>query len=375
MKVALIVPGGVDASGEVRAIPALVALIGRLAAAHEVHVFATHQEPAPGSWMLAGARVHNLGLPRTAWRAAAAIIREHRAQPFEVMHAFWSGRHGALAVGLGALLGVPSIVHVAGGELVDLRAIDYGGCRTWRGRARECLALRRAAVVTCASRPIAALIAERGVGAQIVPLGVDLERWPLRSPRRRSAGERPRLVQVASLNAVKDQATLLRALRRLADQGREFELDVVGEDTLGGRVQALAQELDVARSVRFHGFLTHRAMRSTVEAAHVAIVSSRHEAGPLAALEAAAAGVPTVGTAVGHIAEWSPRAALAVPCCDADALACAIARLLDDEGLRLELAGAAQRIAARHDADQTARAFDEIYRAVAAQRLTGGAAA
>ncbi len=65
----LIVPGGVDRSGEVRVIPALLALVRRLAAKHELHVFATHQEPMPGSWSLEGARVHNLGLPRTAWRA------------------------------------------------------------------------------------------------------------------------------------------------------------------------------------------------------------------------------------------------------------------------------------------------------------------
>ncbi len=37
------------------------------------------------------------------------------------------------------------------------------------------------------------------------------------------------------------------------------------------------------------------------------IISSRHEAGPLAVLEAAVKGVPTVGTAVGHIAEWAPQ--------------------------------------------------------------------
>ena len=47
--------------------------------------------------------------------------------------------------------------------------------------------------------------------------------------------------------------------------------------------------------------------------AHVSVISSRHEAGPVVALEAAAVGVPTVGTAVGHIAEWAPDAALAVP--------------------------------------------------------------
>ena len=372
MKVALILPGGVDPSGEVRVIPALVALIGRLAAEHEVHVFATHQHASPGSWMLERARVHNLGLPRTAWRAAMSIIREHRVRPFHVLHAFWSGAHGALAVGLAKWVGAPSVVHVAGGELVDLRDIGYGGCRSWRGRIRERIVLREATVVTCASRPVARLIAERGVSAEIVPLGVDLERWPLRPPLRRRVGESLRLLHVASLNAVKDQATLLRALRRLADEGREFLIDIVGEDTLGGRVQGLAEELGIAPRIRFHGFLTQRDLRPIVEAAHIAIVSSRHEAGPVVALEAAAAGVPTVGTDVGHVAEWDPRAALAVPCRDADALAAAVAKLADNDDLRLALAEAAQHIARRDDVAHTVRAFNDLYRRVASQRVASG---
>lgn len=355
-------------------IPALVALISRLAAMHEVHVFATHQEPEAGTWVLEGARVHNVGLPSTVWRAAKAIVHEHRAQPFEVMHAFWSGRHGALAVGLGKLLGVPSVVHVAGGELAAIHDIGYGGCRTLRGRVCQHAVVRAATVVTCASRPIADLIAKRSVGAEIVALGVDVKRWPPRPPRRRGTAEQPRLVHVASLNAVKDHATLLRALHRLADAGREFRVDIVGEDTLGGRVQAQADELGLSARIRFHGFLTQRALRPIVEAAHVALVTSRHEAGPVAVLEAALAGVPTVGTAVGHVADWSPHAALAVPRGDAGALAKAIAMLLDDEETRLTLACAAQRIAVRDDADQSARLFDEIYRRVAERRATRASA-
>jgi glycosyltransferase involved in cell wall biosynthesis len=105
-------------------------------------------------------------------------------------------------------------------------------------------------------------------------------------------------------------------------------------------------------------------MRPIVEAAHVAVFSSRHEAGPVALLETALAGVPAVGTAVGHIAEWSPEAALAVPCQDPDALAAALSRLLDDEDLRLRLANAALRRAQREDVDATARAFNDMYRQV-----------
>jgi glycosyltransferase involved in cell wall biosynthesis len=366
MKVALVVPGGVDRSGEVRVIPALLALTARLAADHEVHVFATHQEAEPGSWRLCGATVHNAGARRRSWRGIADIVTEHRKGPFDIVHAFWAGLPGALAVGAGRLLRVPSIVHVAGGELVSLDDIGYGGARKWHTRTLVRTVLRMATVVTCASAPMLELVADAGVMARRLPLGVDLRRWPPRPPARRRPDEPARLVHVASLNHVKDQPTLLRALHLLAGSGHSFHLDVVGEDTLGGRIQALAAELKLDQQVAFHGFLTQRALRPIVEAAHVAVMSSRHEAGPLATLEAAVVGVPTAGTAVGHIAEWAPRAALAARCGDAAALAAAIGALLDDEDLRMNLAVEAARRAAAEDAEHTARACAELYGSLAA---------
>ena len=365
MKVAIVLPGGVDRSGEVRVIPALVSLIARLAAEHDVHVFATHQESKPGSWMLQGARVHNLGVPRTARRAASAILAEHRRGPFQVLQSLWAGRPAALTVGIAVLLRLPSLVHVAGGELVALPDIGYGGSRTWFGGALARMVLRKATMVTCASTPMVELVATCGVKAQRLPLGVDLQHWPPRRPIGRRPEELPRFIHIASLNLVKDQTTLLLALRKLADVGRDFRLDVVGEDTLGGRIQALAAELGLASRITFHGFLTQRALRPIVEAAHVALMSSRHEAGPVAMLEAAVAGVPTVGTAVGHIAEWSPHAALAVPCQNPAALAAALTKVLDYEDLRLRLAEAAFRDATREDADATAKAFNDAYRRLA----------
>ena len=60
MKVALLVPGGVDRGGTHRVIPVLLWLVERLAAmGHEIHVFAHAQEPEPGEWPLLGALVHN----------------------------------------------------------------------------------------------------------------------------------------------------------------------------------------------------------------------------------------------------------------------------------------------------------------------------
>ena len=362
MRIALVVPGGVDRSGEIRVIPALLALIGRLAEGHDVHVFALHQESEPAEWILAGARVHNIGTRHTRWRAVRAIGRMHDIAPFALVHAIWSGSCGLIAVIAARLLHIPSVIHVAGGELAALPDIGFGGGITLRGRLRERLVLGAASAVTAASAPVIGALAGLGVCARRLPLGVDIRGWARREPVMRRTDRPARLIHVASLNRVKDQGVLLRAMAALLAWGITVELDVVGEDTLQGEIEALAQSLGLDRQVRFHGFLPHRQLRPLVEAADVMVVTSRHETGPLVVLEAAIAGVPTVGTAVGHIAEWSPDAALSVPVGDWRGLAETLRRLLGDEPLRMRLAREALRRALREDADHTAEAFQTLYR-------------
>ena len=360
MKLALVVPGGVDRSGEFRVIPVLLALIERLARTHEVHVFALQQEAVAGRWELAGATIHNIGERWTRLRAIAAIRTEHRRAPFDLIHAIFSGSCSLIAVTAAKLLRLPSLVHVAGGELVALREIDYGGRQKWKGRLREAVILRGADVITAASAPIIDALQALGLKAQRVPLGVDLQAWPPLAPRERRA-KQARLIHVASLNRVKDQPTLLRALAMLAGTGLEFEVDIVGVDTLYGEMQQLVHQLGLESRVRFLGFKTQRELRPLMESADLLVMSSLHEAGPLVLLEAAVAGVPAVGTAVGHFVEWAPAAALAVPVGDAPALADAVRRMLGDEELRLRLAATAQSRTIREDADHTALAFEALY--------------
>ncbi|KLD68868.1 hexosyltransferase, partial [Xanthomonas hyacinthi DSM 19077] len=105
-------------------------------------------------WELLGARIHNIGDGRTRLRAVAAIRAEHRQAPFDLVQSIFSGHCSLIAVAAARLLRRPSLVHIAGGELVALHAIGYGGRRKWQGRRREALVLRLANAVTAASTPI-----------------------------------------------------------------------------------------------------------------------------------------------------------------------------------------------------------------------------
>ena len=363
MKIGLIVPGGVDRSGEYRVVPALLALIRRLSDRHDLHVFALAQERTAGEWALGDARIHNVGMPNSQLRGFRALVKEHRSAPFDILQAIWSGGCGLISVAAGRILDVPSFVHVAGGELVALPDIAYGGSRTWYGRARERLVLRNATCVTAASAPVLHELERIRVHARRVALGVDLKTWPPREPVLRKVPGTLRLIHVASLNPIKDQATLLQALARLATTDLDFRMDIVGEDTLSGRLQRQAAQLGIADRITFHGFLTQRQWRPLLDAAHLNVVSSRHETGPLVLLESAVAGVPTVGTQVGHVAEYAPEAAVAVQIGKATQLAGAIADLAHDEDRRLALARRAQQRALAEDADATAAQFEEMYRA------------
>ncbi|MEO6325020.1 MAG: glycosyltransferase [Thermoanaerobaculia bacterium] len=369
MRIGLVIPGGVDPSGEERVIPALLWLIERLARRHEVHVFSLFQLTRAQTFSFRGAHVHDLGfaghrrsLPGFfLWSSGRALRKEiAQAGPFDVLHAFWADTTGALASEIGRGLGVPVLVSLGGGELVSLPSIGYGGASTLPRRLLVQRTLARADRLSAASEEMRQSVQALGLPCELVPLGADAALF--HADVARPEGPPWRLVHVADLNPVKDQPTLLRALRWVVDREASVHLDVLGQDTLGGAIQSLAAELRLQGHVTFHGRRTVGQLVPFYRGAHLLVHSSLHEAGPLVVLEAALAGLPAVGTAVGTLADLAPERAVAVPPGDAEALGAAILSLLRDAPRRRALARRAQQWALAHDADFTARRFEEIYR-------------
>ncbi len=372
MKIALIVPG-FSADERDWCIPALRNLAATLTRTDEVVVFALRYPYRAARYDAFGARVIALGGAQRQgrasaglWRRAFAALRaEHRRGHFDALHAFWATEAGALTALAGRRLRIPTIVSIAGGELVGLRDIGYGDQLAALQRLKVRLALRLASHVTGGSRSLLDLAAphlrSRPPGSiHHIPLGVDttLFRPGNAAPSIRHA----RLITAASLVPVKDQAMLLRAVARLRQQGHDATLTVAGEGPEEGRLRALAATLGIAAAVTFLGALPHDPLPDLYRQHDLFVLTSRHEAQGMAPLEAAACGLPVVGTAVGILPKLAPAAGIIVPPGDDAALAAAIAALLADPTRYAALRDAAQAaIAARYGLARCAERFRALY--------------
>jgi glycosyltransferase involved in cell wall biosynthesis len=367
MKIAIVITGGLHPSGREQVVPSWLALFSALARQHDLHAFALRHLPTPQSYQLNGFTVHDLGRPAapiglTPWaqaRALRAAIAAHG--PFDIIHGFWADPAGALAVRIGRECGIPSVATFDSGEFESLPEIGYGSQRTFRGRraVREALSATRVHVCTTF---MARKAAAQGATPVIIPLtSVVADSY---APSRRAMREASlRIVQVASLSRVKNQRLLIDAVAMLA-ASIKVHLDLVGEDTLDGELQRLAEARGIANRVTFHGFVPHDGLRPIFANADLYVQSSLHEAAGVSVLEAAAHGVPVLGTRVGYLADWSPDRALTIDSPDAATLAAAIDALHHDRGAAQARASQARAWALQHDADYVARQFDELYRVI-----------
>ncbi|MGY1812680.1 glycosyltransferase [Blastococcus sp. SYSU D00820] len=216
------------------------------------------------------------------------------------------------------------------------------------GVARQRLAgvyARMAAVLTPAAGARDQLVADLGVPAErvtVVPNGVDVP--PAASG---PAGHAvPRIGALGRLTAQKGFDVLLEVVRRLAGDGVALEVVVGG----AGRDEQPLRAAAVGLPVAFAGFVTD--VPGFLAGLDVFCLPSRHEALPLALLEAMAAGLPCVATDVGDVAVAVGDDAVVVPPEDPAALAAALRDLLAEPGRRVELGRRARRRAERAlDAD------------------------
>jgi glycosyltransferase involved in cell wall biosynthesis len=370
MKIAMVVSGGLHPSGEEQVVPSLLALFERLAKIHQIHAFALKHLPAPKTYALRGFTVHDLGRPSARlglarWAQERALNRALDAEgAFDLIHGFWADPAGQLAARAGRRLKIPSVVTCDSGEFVAIAKIKYGSQRTANGRRAVKEACELATSVHVCTRFMSALAAAHGVTTTVIPLSSVASRVStLATAVSRRASGPFRLVQIASLSRVKNQKLLIDALPIVREK-IDAHLDLVGEDTLGGQLQQHTATIGMTDHVTFHGFLPQPRVIEILDNSDLYVQSSLHEAAGVAVLEAAASGVPAVGTHCGYIADWSPSKALAVGDAIPESLADAVLAMHGDGDRRRSIAALARTFSIAHDAAWSAAQFDQLYRSL-----------
>jgi len=174
-----------------------------------------------------------------------------------------------------------------------------------------------------------------------IPLGIDQEVFhPQPDLRRRER----RILTTASADVpLKGLSVLLRAYAALRPAYPDLELVVIGKLKPEGPTARLLDTLDLRDAVTFVSGLTNQEMAEQYARATICVTPSLYEGFGLPAAEAMCCAAPVVVTDGGALPEVVGDAGVVVRRGDSEALATAIAQLLDDPAKRAALSESARR--------------------------------
>jgi glycosyltransferase involved in cell wall biosynthesis len=347
-----------------------------------------HGEPGPGEGSMQ-AIADQLGVERVVLPAMTRELGRHDARSLaecrrelvrlrpDVVHTH-AAKAGAVGRVAARLARAPAVVHTFHGHVLR----GYFGPRKERafrlierGLARACD--RIVAVSDEVRDDLVELHVASAAKIDVIPVGFDMRRLSvpperhaeLRGALRRELGLPDDALVVTFVGRVvpiKRADRFLAAALELRDSGAQFV--VVGD----GEALADVRSSDAARTlgdrVLFTGYRADVA--AIYHASDVVVLTSDSEGTPVSLIEAAACGVPVVGTDVGGVRSvvQDGVTGYVVPP-DASLVAARIATLLEDGPLRARLGAAGrERVQARYAAERLAADHDRLYRELLAQR-------
>jgi glycosyltransferase involved in cell wall biosynthesis len=347
---------------------------------HEVTILTQHREGLPASEIIDGIPVHRKirgwHFYEITYMLSVFILLFRYRKSFDVICCFGLYLFVAPAVIFSRLAGKKTIVRLeSGGATGDL----LHAARLRQGSFVLACA-RRAEFFIALSSQIEEELRERGFPRSRIlriPNSVDTTLFcPAPAARESSSST---VSCIGRLTKEKGVAVFLKALHLMQGKAPRLKAVIVGNGEQKASLQELAAEYKIGDQVTFTGELAGAsAVVPYYRQSHVLVMPSYSEGMPLVLLEAMACGVPVIASRVGGIPEvlgmphtgepeaggyWHAESGLLVQPGDAEALAAAILRLLNDSGLRQELAQKARARAEAYSLEHVVEQYRKLFTA------------
>jgi polysaccharide biosynthesis protein PelF len=217
---------------------------------------------------------------------------------------------------------------------------------------------------------------------RIVPNGIDVAKFA--AVPKSTAPRPPTVLMIGRIVPIKDVRSFIMAVALLKELVPDVVAILIGPEDEDPEYAVgchrLVDQLGVGSSMQFPGRVPD--VLTYLGAADVLALSSISEAQPIAMLEAAAIGMPIVSTDVGSCREIlegfdgdpvKGRGGFVVQPCDPKGMADALATILRDRNMRVEMADVMRRrVASYYHKDRVRALYEGLYADLAAQSVSDG---
>ena len=297
-------------------------------------------------------------------RQRREVMRRHREDPYDLFYQFSNVEN--LSIPRRLRRSVPLVAHPGQSSADALRFLIRERRLSFQGRpayafAIACVVLwsrmrvqrrqiRRASLVICISQIFREhLMRDYGLAEHagvVVPNPVRLDRF---ENVVRPLGDPPTVIVLGRIATGKGIEDVVAVARLLLEGGVRARVRVVGGTSVWSDYTKVLDDLPPENS-EYAGHVQSAQVPGELERSDVLLQASRYEAFALTVGEALAAGVPVVATSeVGAMEQLSSEVATRTPPCDPQAMAAAVAAMLerlaaDAAGLRAACRAEAQRL-------------------------------
>jgi len=355
----MIVPGGIGTGKDNIGVPVLQGLVKLICTHYDLTIFQLSKPNddfrAEGFELVS---VYNPSPFIRLIRFPFIFRGHHKRKKFTSVHGFWGIPAGLLAVVVGKMSGIKSIVSLLGGDAAGLPQIDYGRLHKPLLRRLTFWTLRNATHANALTQYLVNNLKSYGFNGtvEIIPWGVDKDLFDYHP---KAPNKEVIFLHVANLHPVKDQETLLRAFKIISDNITS-KLVIIGSGIDHDKVISTINNLALSDKVIIKDPVPYGKLSSFYHNADILLHTSLSEGQSEVVTEAMSCGLVVCGTNVGLIHDL-PGCCVSVEVGDYRALAERTIQLLNDPGRMNEIRMKAHHWTLQHDITWTARKLMNLY--------------